>query len=86
MRVPGPLTENRALSCYLFVSLLRSGLELLRILQLLFQFLDLLLEEVSLVFAVHGLFLDNKMKTGISLISVIKVEAEVTFKMNVSME
>lgn len=63
--MPAPLAENRAFSCYLSVSLLRAGLKLLWILQLLFQFLDLLLEEISLVFSVHGLFLDIRIKTGI---------------------
>ncbi|TNN47407.1 hypothetical protein EYF80_042410 [Liparis tanakae] len=47
-----------------YCNLLGAGLQLLGILQLLFQFLDLLLEEIPLVFPVHGLFLDTNTETG----------------------
>lgn len=59
---PGPLAESAAFSCYLLVSLLRAGLKLLWVLQLLLQFLDLLLEEIPLMFSVYSLLLNAKIQ------------------------
>lgn len=57
-----PLAENWAFSLYLLVSVLRASLLLLLVLQLLLQFLDLLLEKVSFVLPIDSLFLDIKKK------------------------
>lgn len=57
-----PLAENWAFSLYLLVSVLRASLRLLLVLQLLLQFLDLLLEKVSFVLPIDSLFLDIKKK------------------------
>ncbi|MEQ2163163.1 hypothetical protein GOODEAATRI_027394, partial [Goodea atripinnis] len=60
--IPDSGRESELFSCYLFVSLLRTNLKLLRVLQLLFQFLDLLLEKVPLVFSIHSLLLNTRSK------------------------
>lgn len=48
---------------YLLVPVLRASLLLLLVLQLVLQFLDLLLEEVPLVLPIDSLLLDIKKKT-----------------------